>query len=584
MPTSKITRSFRRSKTSTRITSKKKTGKSFWSGRYKFLDKTSSISENKREKDDALSSSVKKGQEETKKNPESKITISPSKKRIVKKRTDWKSSSHIPPSSPGATEKKKSFSTPKKNRETRGKGRKTRSKSTDARMTPSSFSSKSPAIRTQSMKARGKSVGVKIGSRKTSKESGKKIVRVTDGSTTPASSQEGRATRSRRQQKITGWLSAIKKKASEMRKQRNPRRRSSSGTCIPIGDAAKRALRTLARRAGVTEKFGEMAYGQLSCHVCSSSEDDENMVLCDRCDKGFHLYCLRPQLAAVPVGDWFCPDCTGESIAKIQDDFEAEKRHFRDNVDDLVKFLKLNRFEEKSLDHKTKRSIVGGKCTSTKSNFRVHSSTADTRQRLEQLASLAAALKVKSIEYITQLAYTVPEKYGPKPRHNNVAREPMQTLTQQNHRIYTARESLRSLGYCVPVRIEYDAVQGFVAIADGTIKDRTLICEYVGEVGFLSDHQHDDCDSIMDLLRTGKSRTSLVITPKRMSNMARFLSGINNHCSKSKRRQNVRSARFAIGGKSHVLLFAARNITKGEHLHYDYNALDKSGYPTAHFS
>ena len=33
------------------------------------------------------------------------------------------------------------------------------------------------------------------------------------------------------------------------------------------------------------------------------------MLLCDGCDRGHHMYCLKPKLKAVPKGDWFCNDC-----------------------------------------------------------------------------------------------------------------------------------------------------------------------------------------------------------------------------------------------------------------------------------
>ena len=33
------------------------------------------------------------------------------------------------------------------------------------------------------------------------------------------------------------------------------------------------------------------------------------MILCDRCDRGFHMYCLAPVLKDVPEGDWFCREC-----------------------------------------------------------------------------------------------------------------------------------------------------------------------------------------------------------------------------------------------------------------------------------
>ena len=47
----------------------------------------------------------------------------------------------------------------------------------------------------------------------------------------------------------------------------------------------------------------------LCCRICASCEDDNRMLLCDGCDAGYHMYCLRPILVAVPAGDWFCLQC-----------------------------------------------------------------------------------------------------------------------------------------------------------------------------------------------------------------------------------------------------------------------------------
>ena len=33
------------------------------------------------------------------------------------------------------------------------------------------------------------------------------------------------------------------------------------------------------------------------------------MLLCDGCDRGYHIYCLKPPLKKVPRSDWFCSDC-----------------------------------------------------------------------------------------------------------------------------------------------------------------------------------------------------------------------------------------------------------------------------------
>jgi hypothetical protein len=68
-------------------------------------------------------------------------------------------------------------------------------------------------------------------------------------------------------------------------------------------------------------------------------------------------------------------------------------------------------------------------------------------------------------------------------------------------------------GNYAPVIVEEDKVQGFIVRADDDIPDMTLICEYVGEVDFARNHIFDSNDSIMDLLRTSRSSTSLVICP-----------------------------------------------------------------------
>ncbi|GMF30217.1 unnamed protein product [Phytophthora lilii] len=48
------------------------------------------------------------------------------------------------------------------------------------------------------------------------------------------------------------------------------------------------------------------------CEVCGSSERERDIVLCDDCDAEFHVFCLRPPLAAVPEGQWLCPKCSAK--------------------------------------------------------------------------------------------------------------------------------------------------------------------------------------------------------------------------------------------------------------------------------
>lgn len=45
------------------------------------------------------------------------------------------------------------------------------------------------------------------------------------------------------------------------------------------------------------------------CEQCKSGLHGEVMLLCDRCDKGWHLYCLSPPLQSIPPGNWYCLEC-----------------------------------------------------------------------------------------------------------------------------------------------------------------------------------------------------------------------------------------------------------------------------------
>ncbi|CCM06448.1 uncharacterized protein FIBRA_08712 [Fibroporia radiculosa] len=45
------------------------------------------------------------------------------------------------------------------------------------------------------------------------------------------------------------------------------------------------------------------------CEICLKKDRGEEMLLCDGCDCGFHMFCLDPPLAAIPKGQWFCHTC-----------------------------------------------------------------------------------------------------------------------------------------------------------------------------------------------------------------------------------------------------------------------------------
>ena len=63
-------------------------------------------------------------------------------------------------------------------------------------------------------------------------------------------------------------------------------------------------------------KFGRAAI-DYPCQACGFPDDGENIIRCDGCDKGWHLYCLDPPLLSVPQGDWFCDQCSSSVRARL---------------------------------------------------------------------------------------------------------------------------------------------------------------------------------------------------------------------------------------------------------------------------
>jgi len=46
-----------------------------------------------------------------------------------------------------------------------------------------------------------------------------------------------------------------------------------------------------------------------SCCLCGTSDNDDQLLFCDDCDRGYHLYCLNPPMAEPPEGHWQCQLC-----------------------------------------------------------------------------------------------------------------------------------------------------------------------------------------------------------------------------------------------------------------------------------
>ncbi|CAK1593284.1 unnamed protein product [Parnassius mnemosyne] len=50
-----------------------------------------------------------------------------------------------------------------------------------------------------------------------------------------------------------------------------------------------------------------------NCQFCLSGDNEDQLLLCDGCDKGYHTYCFKPRMEKIPEGDWYCWECVNKA-------------------------------------------------------------------------------------------------------------------------------------------------------------------------------------------------------------------------------------------------------------------------------
>lgn len=205
----------------------------------------------------------------------------------------------------------------------------------------------------------------------------------------------------------------------------------------------------------------------------------------------------------------------------------------------------------------------------------------DRSQRLKQMGSLASALTTLKMEFSDDLTYS-PGMAPKSANRSDFEDGGMQVLSKEDTETLEQCRAMCKRGECPPLIVVFDSCEGFTVEADGPIKDMTFIAEYTGDVDYIKNREHDDCDGIMTLLLATNPAESLVICPDKRGNIARFINGINNHTMDGKKKQNCKCVRYSVNGECRVFLVATRDIAKGERLYYDYNGYEHE-YPTEHF-
>jgi len=94
------------------------------------------------------------------------------------------------------------------------------------------------------------------------------------------------------------------------------------------------------------------------CKICKIDKDDDKLLLCDQCNEGFHIYCLKPILKTIPKRTWFCKGCKEAQSSKTPANVETiiqtrQSKKDKKKLEYLVKY--------KNLDHKHNSWVDAGK-------------------------------------------------------------------------------------------------------------------------------------------------------------------------------------------------------------------------------
>ncbi|KAK4772672.1 hypothetical protein SAY86_014447 [Trapa natans] len=335
-------------------------------------------------------------------------------------------------------------------------------------------------------------------------------------------------------------------------------------------------------------------YSNVNCQKCGCGDKSDELLLCDKCDKGFHMKCLRPIVARIPIGSWLCPKCCGRRrfyYMKFKSDIEVFLLPKGFPQDKVLEFFRIQKSCEScdtkdgSLspqDYRKRRRRWAPPVFQKKRRrllpFIPHK---DHDRRLTEMSSLASALAASNMEFCDDLHYSK----ALAPRSANQAKLEkggVQVLPREDIETLEQCKAMCKAGIFPPLAVCYDSYEGFTVEADAPIKDWTLITEYTGDIDFLERRKNDDGDGLMTLLLADDPSKSLVICPDKRGNIARFFNGINNHTIDGKKKQNCKCVRYDVNGECRVLIVATRHIAEGERLYYDYNG-QEDAYPTHHF-
>ncbi|KAJ3216040.1 hypothetical protein HDU67_010000 [Dinochytrium kinnereticum] len=119
----------------------------------------------------------------------------------------------------------------------------------------------------------------------------------------------------------------------------------------------------------VVDSSGDDEINAIVCSRCNTDENEEELLLCDACNSGTHIYCLVPKLPKIPDGDWFCSRaCEMTGKFKKSKGLKAETEKISKPVPTPAskKIGNVNKEQPRSFTAETRKRLILGLLESKK--------------------------------------------------------------------------------------------------------------------------------------------------------------------------------------------------------------------------
>lgn len=178
-----------------------------------------------------------------------------------------------------------------------------------------------------------------------------------------------------------------------------------------------------------------------ACEICGSIEREDVMLLCDGCDKGFHMDCLDPPMDHVPVDNWYCQECESTESSGSEDEEESDVSELNDlqeEIENEIGTLPATRLRNRpqhqivrTLQSERIRNAIMARRTRSLANVQPSTSTASTQAKKK--SSVKRKRKATKNKRSSVIEYEIRECGGKFPMKKRVKRR--KTRKRKNKRI-----------------------------------------------------------------------------------------------------------------------------------------------------